>query len=75
MGALLSCWQSDRSTQIPWGRYTAGSFATLPTFTADQATVLFNTNVIGILRTSRAVLPSMREMTDSSSMSAQSSVE
>jgi NADP-dependent 3-hydroxy acid dehydrogenase YdfG len=33
-------------------------------FTADQATFLFNTNVIGILRTSRAVLPSMREKHD-----------
>jgi len=33
-------------------------------FTADQATVVFNTNVIGILRTSRAVLPSMREKHD-----------
>src|SRR6266849_8363263 len=33
-------------------------------FTADQATLLFNTNVIGILRTSRAVLPSMREKQD-----------
>jgi len=33
-------------------------------FTADQATFVFNTNVIGILRTSRAVLPSMREKHD-----------
>jgi NAD(P)-dependent dehydrogenase (short-subunit alcohol dehydrogenase family) len=33
-------------------------------FTADQARSLFNTNVIGILRTSRAVLPSMREKHD-----------
>src|SRR6266850_6713868 len=33
-------------------------------FTADQATILFNTNVIGILRTSRAVLPCMREQHD-----------
>lgn len=29
-------------------------------FTPDQAKVLFNTNVVGILRTSRAVLPGMR---------------
>src|SRR5215470_4920632 len=33
-------------------------------FTSDQATFVFNTNVIGILRTSRAVLPSMREKHD-----------
>lgn len=32
--------------------------------TGDQANILFNTNVIGILRTSRAVLPSMRERRD-----------
>ena len=32
--------------------------------TADQATLLFNTNVIAILRTSRAVLPSTREKQD-----------
>jgi NADP-dependent 3-hydroxy acid dehydrogenase YdfG len=33
-------------------------------FTADQANILLNTNVIGLLRSSRAVLPSMREKHD-----------
>src|SRR5215469_5770557 len=41
-----------------------GSAGVTEAFTADQATFLFNTNVIGILRTSRAVLPSMREKHD-----------
>jgi NADP-dependent 3-hydroxy acid dehydrogenase YdfG len=33
-------------------------------FTADQAKVVFNTNVVGLLRTSRAVLPAMRKQGD-----------
>src|SRR5258708_4255782 len=33
-------------------------------FTPDQAKVVFNANVIGLLRTSRAVLPSMRAQGD-----------
>ena len=33
-------------------------------FTADQSKVLFNTNVIGVLRTTRAVLPAMRAAGD-----------
>jgi NAD(P)-dependent dehydrogenase (short-subunit alcohol dehydrogenase family) len=33
-------------------------------FTPDQAKVVFNTNVVGVLRTSRAVLPAMRRQGD-----------
>lgn len=33
-------------------------------FSSDQAKVVFNTNVVGVLRTSRAVLPAMRKAGD-----------
>ena len=33
-------------------------------FSADQAKILFNTNVVGVLRTTRAVLPAMRAKSD-----------
>ena len=33
-------------------------------FTPDQAKVVFNTNVVGLLRTSRSVLPAMRQQGD-----------
>ncbi|QCI78776.1 SDR family oxidoreductase [Hankyongella ginsenosidimutans] len=33
-------------------------------FTADQAKVLFNTNVVGVIRTTKAVLPAMRAAKD-----------
>jgi len=33
-------------------------------FTADQAKIVFNTNVVGLLRTTRAALPAMRRQRD-----------
>jgi NADP-dependent 3-hydroxy acid dehydrogenase YdfG len=33
-------------------------------FTPDQAEIVFNTNVVGLLRTTRAVLPAMRGQGD-----------
>jgi NAD(P)-dependent dehydrogenase (short-subunit alcohol dehydrogenase family) len=41
-----------------------GSAGVSEAFTAQQATVVFDTNVIGILRVTRAVLPSMRQNRD-----------
>src|SRR5260370_21520546 len=41
-----------------------GSAGVTEAFTADQAKVVFDTNVIGLLRVTRAVLPSMRENRD-----------
>jgi len=41
-----------------------GSAGVTEAFTAEQATVVFDTNVIGLLRVTRAVLPSMRHKRD-----------
>src|SRR5258708_10583865 len=41
-----------------------GSAGVTEAFTAEQAEVVFETNVIGLLRVTRAVLPSMRENRD-----------
>src|SRR6266702_4412570 len=41
-----------------------GSAGVTEAFTAEQAKVIFDTNVIGLLRVSRAVLPSMRQKRD-----------
>ena len=41
-----------------------GSAGVTEAFTAEQASVVFDTNVIGLLRVTRAVLPSMREKRD-----------
>jgi NAD(P)-dependent dehydrogenase (short-subunit alcohol dehydrogenase family) len=41
-----------------------GSAGVTEAFTAEQATSIFDTNVIGLLRVTRAVLPSMRERRD-----------
>jgi len=41
-----------------------GSAGVTEAFTAEQATGIFDTNVIGLLRVTRAVLPSMRERHD-----------
>jgi NADP-dependent 3-hydroxy acid dehydrogenase YdfG len=41
-----------------------GSAGVTEAFTAEQAKVIFDTNVVGLLRVTRAVLPSMREKRD-----------
>ena len=41
-----------------------GSAGVTEAFTAEQAKVIFDTNVIGLLRVTRAVLPSMRQQHD-----------
>ena len=41
-----------------------GSAGVTEAFTAEQAKIVFETNVIGLLRVTRAVLPSMRENRD-----------
>src|SRR6478672_77744 len=41
-----------------------GSAGVTEAFTAEQAKVVFETNVIGLLRVTRAVLPSMRQKRD-----------
>jgi len=41
-----------------------GSAGVTEAFTAEQAKVIFETNVIGLLRVTRAVLPSMRQKRD-----------
>src|SRR5215475_11935107 len=41
-----------------------GSAGVTEAFTAEQAKVIFDTNVIGLLRVTRAVLPSMRQKRD-----------
>src|SRR5438876_3885367 len=41
-----------------------GSAGVTEAFTAEQAKAIFDTNVIGLLRVTRAVLPSMRERRD-----------
>jgi NADP-dependent 3-hydroxy acid dehydrogenase YdfG len=41
-----------------------GSVGVTEAFTAEQAKVIFDTNVIGLLRVTRAVLPSMRQKRD-----------
>jgi NAD(P)-dependent dehydrogenase (short-subunit alcohol dehydrogenase family) len=41
-----------------------GSAGVTEAFTAEQAKVIFDTNVIGLLRVTRAVLPSMRQRRD-----------
>jgi NADP-dependent 3-hydroxy acid dehydrogenase YdfG len=41
-----------------------GSAGVTEAFTAEQAHVIFDTNVIGLLRVTRAVLPSMRQKRD-----------
>jgi NAD(P)-dependent dehydrogenase (short-subunit alcohol dehydrogenase family) len=41
-----------------------GSAGVTEAFTAEQAKVVFDTNVIGLLRVTRAVLPSMRQQRD-----------
>ena len=63
-GAVKGILQSAGRIDVLINNAGVASAGITEAFTADQAKVIFNTNVVGLLRTSRAVLPSMRAQRD-----------
>jgi NAD(P)-dependent dehydrogenase (short-subunit alcohol dehydrogenase family) len=59
-GAVQQLLKRARRVDVLVNNAGIASAGVTEAFTADQAKIVFNTNVVGVLRTTRAVLPTMR---------------